>query len=157
MKLVRSLRATVLAAVMLALAACGGSSPRKPFNAQARLIATAQVNPNASGRPSPVHVRVFQLRDEVAFMNADFASLVSNEQTVLGASLVQSLEADLAPGDERELELNISPEARMLGVVAELANYRNAQWRVVTRAPAKRKERVLIRIDRDQTSIKVGK
>lgn len=151
------LRSAALAAALLALAACGGSSPPKPVAAKATIVASREVNPNAQGRPSPVHVLIFQLRDDAAFMAADFGSLIERDQETLGASLVKRIEADLSPGEERELVLNIDPEARVLGVVAELANYRNAQWRVSARAPAKEKERVLISIDRDQTSIRVGR
>ena len=157
MTLVSTLRCAWLGAVLLALAACGGSAPAKPITTKAQIVATAAINPNAQGRPSPVHLRIFQLRDDSAFMSAEFTALVEKDEETLGASLVQRLEADLSPGDERELSLSIAPDARVLGVVAELANYRNAQWRVVTRVPTKAKERVVIRLDRDQTSIRVGK
>jgi type VI secretion system protein VasD len=150
-------RSAVLTAALWALAACGGSAPTKPLTTKASIIASNEVNPNAQGRASSVHLLIFQLRDESAFMNADFASLVEKEQETLGASLVQRAEADLSPGDERELVLNISPEARVLGVVAELANYRNAEWRAFTRVPSKEKERVVIRLDRNSTSIRVSK
>jgi len=157
MRLVSTFCSGALACVMLVLAGCGGSSPPKAIATKASIIASTEVNPNAQGRPSPVHVRIFQLRDDSAFMSAEFSSLVEKEQETLGASLVRRSEEDLSPGDEREFELTIAPETRMVGVVAELANYRNARWRAVTRAPTKEKERVLIRIDRDQTSIRVGR
>lgn len=158
MTLLFTWRSAVLAGVVCALAACGGgSTPTKPITTKARISASNEVNPNAQGRPSSVHLRIFQLRDESAFMNADFGSLVDKDQETLGASLIQRSEADLSPGDEQELVLNIAPDARVLGVIAELANYRNAQWRAFTRVPAKEKERVVIRLDRDQTSIRVAK
>jgi type VI secretion system protein VasD len=157
MRSVSIVNGSVLVCALLVLTGCGGSSPPKAIDAKARIVASTEVNPNAQGRPSPVHVRIFQLRDDAAFMSADFTSLVDKEQETLGASLVRRSEEDLAPGDERELNLNIAPETRMVGVVAELANYRNVQWRAVTRAPVKAKERILIRIDRDQTSIRLGR
>jgi type VI secretion system protein VasD len=150
-------RRAAFAAALCALVACGGSAPTKPISTKASIIASNEVNPNAQGRASSVHLLIFQLRDETAFMNADFSSLVEKEQETLGASLVERSEADLSPGDERELVLNISPEARVLGVVAELANYRNAQWRAFTRVPSREKERVVIRLDRNSTSIRVSK
>ena len=150
-------RSAVFAAAVGALVACGGSAPTKPIATKASIIASNEVNPNAQGRASSVHLLIFQLRDETAFMNADFSGLVEKDQETLGASLVQRSEADLSPGDERELVLNISPEARVLGVVAELANYRNAEWRAFTRVPSREKERVVIRLDRNLTSIRVSK
>jgi type VI secretion system protein VasD len=149
-----------LATAMLA-AACG-SAPPKPASAKAKITAAADVNPNAEGRPSPIHVRIFQLKEDGAFMNADFWSLVDKEQDTLGPSLVQRLEQDLAPGETREFELKIAPDARVLAVMAEFADYRNAQWRVVHKAPNKslfdivKKDRVTIDIGKDKAIITVG-
>ena len=145
----------------MALAACS-SAPAKPAVAKAKISATTDVNPNAEGRPSPIHVRVLQLKEEGAFLAGDFWALVDNEQQILGPSLVQRLEYDLAPGESKEFELKIAPEARVLAVMAEFANYRNAQWRVVAQAPNKslmdiiKKDRVAISIAKDRATIAVG-
>jgi type VI secretion system protein VasD len=157
MRLVSTFCSVMLACALTGFAGCGGSAPPKPIATKAKVVASSEVNPNAQGRPSPVHVRIFQLRDDAAFTSAEFSSLVEKEQETLGASLVRRSEEDFSPGEERELQLNIAPETRMVGVVAELANYRNAQWRAVTRAPTKEKERILIRIERDQISIRIGR
>jgi type VI secretion system protein VasD len=151
--------------VMLALAAllngCG-ATPAKPAEAKGRITASAEVNPNSAGRPSPIHVRIFQLKEDGAFMGADFWSLMDKEQATLGASLVQRLEYDLVPGESKEFPLKISPDARVLAVLAEFADYRNAQWRVVTQAPNKslmdivKKDRVSIEIGKDKATITVG-
>lgn len=155
----------VQVATLISLAAtlsgCG-SAPAKPAEAKARISATAQVNPNSSGRPSPIHVRIFQLKEDGAFMDADFWALVDKETETLGASLVQRLEFDLTPGESKDFPLKVSPEARVLGVMAEFADYRNAQWRVVAKAPNKtltdviKKDRVTIGIDKNKASIVVG-
>jgi type VI secretion system protein VasD len=152
---------TAILALALLLNGCG-SAPAKPAEAKGRISASAQVNPNSAGRPSPIHVRIFQLKEDGAFMGADFWSLVDKEQATLGASLVQRLEYDLVPGESKEFPLKISPEARVLAVMAEFADYRNAQWRVVTQAPNKslmdivKKDRVSIDIGKDKATITVG-
>lgn len=152
---------TTLVVLATALSGCS-SAPAKPAEAKARIAATAQVNPNSSGRPSPIHVRIFQLKEDGAFMDADFWALVDKETETLGASLVQRLEFDLTPGESKDFPLKISPDARVLGVMAEFADYRNAQWRVVAQAPNKtltdliKKDRVAISIDKNKASIVVG-
>lgn len=139
-----------------------GSAPPKPAVAKAQITASADVNPNQDGRASPVHVRIFQLKEDGAFMGADFWALVDKEQETLAASVVQRLEFDLSPGESKEFELKISPEARVLGVMAEYADYRNAQWRVVVQAPNKslldlvKKDRVSFGVDKNKVSITVG-
>lgn len=151
------------ASVFLAAQLSGcGSSPAKPAEAKARISATAQVNPNASGRPSPIHVRIFQLKEDGAFLGADFWALVDKETETLGASLVQRLEFDLTPGESKDFPLKVAADARVLGVMAEFADYRNAQWRVVAKAPNKtltdliKKDRVTIGLDKNNASIVVG-
>ena len=156
-----SLFCGVLVAALATLSGCS-SAPAKPAEVKARIAATAQVNPNSSGRPSPIHVRIFQLKEDGAFMDADFWALVDKETETLGASLVQRLEFDLTPGENKDFALKVSPEARVLGVMAEFADYRNAQWRVVAKAPNKtltdviKKDRVTIGIDKNKASIVVG-
>jgi type VI secretion system protein VasD len=152
---------SVILALALGLNACG-SAPPKAAEAKGRISASPQVNPNSAGRPSPIHVRIFQLKEDGAFMGADFWTLVDKEQATLGGSLVQRLEYDLVPGETREFPLKISPEARVLAVMAEFADYRNAEWRVVTQAPNKslmdivKKDRVSIEIGKDKATITVG-
>lgn len=160
------MRSGLLSWVLLftaALTAAGcGSAPAKPAAAKAKISASADVNPNAEGRASPVHVRIFQLKEDGAFMDADFWALVDKEQETLGASLVQRLEFDLSPGESKDFELKISPEARVLGLLAEFNDYRNAQWRVVTQAPNKslldlvKKDRVTFSIEKNKAGIAVG-
>ncbi|HEY4366075.1 MAG TPA: type VI secretion system lipoprotein TssJ [Steroidobacteraceae bacterium] len=156
-----SFRALLWFAIACMVGGCG-STPAKPIVAKAKISAAADVNPNSEGRPSPVHVRIFQLKEDGAFMGADFWALVDKEQGTLGASLVQRLEYDLSPGETREFELKIAPEARVLAVMAEYADYRNAQWRVVAQAPDKslldliKKDRVSFTLAKSKASIVVG-
>jgi type VI secretion system protein VasD len=153
----------LLAALTAAALASGcGSAPPKAAAAKAKITASADVNPNAEGRPSPIHVRIFQLKEDGAFMSSDFWTLVDKEQETLGPALVQRLEQDLVPGEAKEFELKISPDARVLAVLAEFADYRNAQWRVIAKAPNKslldivKKDRVAIDIGKNKATITVG-
>jgi type VI secretion system protein VasD len=154
----------VFAAVMALSVIASGckSGPPKADPVKARISASTDVNPNAEGRASPVHVRIFQLKEDGAFVGADFWALVDKETETLGGSLVQRQEHDLVPGESKDIELKVQPDARVLGVMAEFANYRNAQWRVVAKAPNKtltdliKKDRVTIRIDKDKATIVVG-
>lgn len=152
---------SLIAFASLVAAGCG-SAPPKPAVAKAQIVASADVNPNQEGRASPVHVRIFQLKEDGAFMGSDFWALVDKEQETLAASLVQRLEFDLSPGESKEFELKIAPEARVLAVMAEYADYRNAQWRVIAQAPNKslldlvKKDRVSFGVEKNKVSITVG-
>lgn len=127
---------TTLAILCLALAACAAKPP-KPVKARLSIAAAANANPDADGRPSPVVVRVYQLKDDAAFGNADFFAIFDKEEATLAGSLVGREEFVLAPGDKRTEEFGVSREAKFVGVAAAFRDIRNSQWRVLQPAPKK--------------------
>lgn len=142
------------------LTACAAKPP-KPEPARARLVASDQVNPDASGRSSPIVVRLFQLREEGAFAAAEFFDLYAKEKEVLGESLVSREEYVLAPGETRALEIPLNAQTRYLGVLAAYRDIRAAQWRALTRAPEKTltdllgKDGITITLDKDAVALSI--
>lgn len=127
-----------LALLVLAMAGCL-STPPKPSNVKLTLRATSDVNPDGNGRPSPVVVRVYQLKTDVAFAGAEFFALYDDEKKALGADLIaKSDEFTLGPGDSNPAPIAVAPDAKFIGVIAAFRDYRNAQWRVITKAPLKK-------------------
>jgi type VI secretion system protein VasD len=135
---------------VLAAAACAKAPPPAPppsitiaappdarVKAPMTLAASADTNPDGTGRPSPVVVRVYQLRTDAAFTGADFFQLFDDEQKVLGAELISRDEFVLAPAERRTLDVTVSGETRYVGVVAAFRDIRNAQWRGLVPAPRK--------------------
>lgn len=55
--------------------------------------------PNGNGRPSPIVVRLFELKHPVTFENADFFSLYERAKETLAPDLVASEEIELRPGE----------------------------------------------------------
>lgn len=111
------------------------------------IAASADTNPDAGGRPSPVVVRIYQLKADTAFMGADFFALFDDEMKVLGAELIGRDEFVMAPAERRSVDVNVSPDARFVGVVAAYRDIRNAQWRVAVPAPLKRDD-VTVSVER---------
>jgi len=111
--------------------------PSKEATAKVALAASADVNPDASGKPSPVVVRVYQLKGDAAFAMADFFSLFDDETKVLGPELIGREEYLLTPAERRTVELVVPKTARFVGVIAAFRDIRNSQWRVVVPAPLK--------------------
>ena len=130
------LRWVAFAIMTVSLGSCA-SGPPKPSKARMTVIAQADVNPDAGGRPSPVVVRVYQLQQDAKFANADFFALFDDEQQALGADLLARDEVTLAPGERKELQLVVKGEAKFLGAVAAYRDIRNSQWRAVQPAPKK--------------------
>ena len=74
--------------VALLLSACAAKPPPKPASVTGTIQASAQINPSASKRPSPLLIRVYELKSVAAFNAADFMSLYQRDQAELGADLL---------------------------------------------------------------------
>ncbi len=127
----RGMRVGALAALgMLLLAACTSTpKPAPPVTLHVRLTASDDINPDTTGRASPVVVRVFQLHDAANFGNADFFALYDHEKESLGADLVGSAEYVLRPGETRDIELQPDPNVKALGFLAAFRDLAVSQWR----------------------------
>jgi type VI secretion system protein VasD len=99
------------------------------------LASTADVNPDVEGRPSPIVVRLYQLKGDTAFSRADFFALFDDDEKALGSELVVRDEYVLDPREIRNLRIAVSDEARFIGVIAAFRDLRNAEWRVAVPAP----------------------
>ena len=130
------------------LAACAKAPPPAPppsitiaappdarVKAAMSLAAATDANPDATGRPSPVVVRVYQLRTDAAFASADFFPLFDDDQKVLGPEMITRDEFVLAPAEKRSIDVTLSGETRFVGAIAAFRDIRNAQWRVLVPAP----------------------
>jgi len=109
--------------------------PEATVKATMTITVSADANPDASGRPSPVYVRVYQLRGESAFKGAEFFAVWDNERTVLGDALISRDEFFLKAGESRTIDVSVAREAAFIGVIAELRDIRNSEWRALAPAP----------------------
>jgi len=141
----------LLALVLTAVAGCAKAPPPAPpafppitiaapveakVKARMTLVASKDVNPDSNGRPSPIVVRVYQLRADATFSSADFFALFSDEEKLLGVEMITHDEYVLEPGEQRPIDVTIGNETRFVGVIAAFRDIRNAQpWRVVIPAP----------------------
>lgn len=150
----RSCKGALVVVTALVLAACAGKEePPEPQPVTGRILVMPGLNPNAEGRPSPVTVRLYQLRDREAFLEAALQELVMQDTDALGAALLSRDSFELCPvemgvtdvsaggvpcqGEERIVTQVFSPEARYLAVMAEFFDVRDptAQWRAVATLP----------------------
>ena len=117
----------------MTIKAAGDAKVKAPMT----ISAAADTNPDSSGRPSPVVVRVYQLKTDAAFTAAEFFPLFDDEQKVLGAELISRDEYMLAPAESRTIDVALSAETRYVGAIAAFRDIRNAQWRGLVVTPRK--------------------
>lgn len=134
MELSRGLIACICV-LTLALAACASKSPTERVETRTQLLANTDLNPDTGGRPSPVVVRIYQLRGDTEFLNSDFFALYSNEKSALGANLVARDEFVVNPGERRDVRIGLSNEARYVGALAAYRDITGAHWRALQLRP----------------------
>ena len=122
--------APLLFVVLSLLAGCSSLSPySKLTKLELALTASEQVNPDLHGRPSPIVLRLIELRHPVAFENADFFSLYGRAEHTLPKDLVNSEELELRPGEQVILKLSLEPHSRYVGLLAAYRDLPHTQWR----------------------------
>ncbi|MDM8348543.1 type VI secretion system lipoprotein TssJ [Pseudomonas sp. sp1636] len=122
-------------ALLATLLALGGCSALSPYSQMTKLDLTLngseQLNPDLNGRPSPIVLRLIELKHPVAFENADFFSLYQRPKETLSPDLVTLEELELRPGEQRELKLSVQPGSRYVGVLAAYRDLPESNWRLV--------------------------
>ncbi|WP_280041434.1 type VI secretion system lipoprotein TssJ [Pseudomonas sp. Hg5Tf] len=131
------LKALVALTTLAMLASCSSLSPYSSMTKlNLKLTASDELNPDLNGRPSPVVVRLIELKHPVAFENADFFSLYERAKESLAPDLVTSEELELRPGETVELKLSVEEGSRYVGVLAAYRDLSQSQWRYVVQLTA---------------------
>lgn len=122
----------LLTLTVLLLSGCSALSPYSSLTKlDLKLSASDQVNLDLNGRPSPLVVRLLELKHPVAFENVDFFSLYERPKASLSPDLVTSEELELRPGESLDLKLSVEPGSRYVGVLAAYRDLPQTQWRYV--------------------------
>lgn len=120
---------TLLLFSVLILSACATKPAVTPVTLT--VVASANVNPDARNRASPILVRVYSLKSTGTFDSADFFSLFEKDQATLGAELVQREEILLKPGDSKLLKMTLAADVKAIAVMGAYRDLERARWRAV--------------------------
>lgn len=112
----------------------------------AEIKAAPGVNPDSNGRPSPIVVRLYELRAIGMFEGADFFSLYESENEALGADLLGREELELQPGDTQMLKRITAKDTQYIGVVGAYRGLDEAQWRVTFKIRPERMNKINIEV-----------
>jgi len=129
-----------LLAALLSLTGCAALSPYSDMTKlDLTLNGSDELNPDLNGRPSPIVLRLIELKHPVAFETADFFSLYQRPKEALSPDMVVLEELELRPGEQREMKLSVQPGSRYVGVLAAYRDLPESNWRVVI--PLQEKQR----------------
>lgn len=142
-------------AILLLVAGCA-SAPKPTITAVQIVVQVGpEANPDAHGRPSPVMLRLFELKSLAGFESADFFTLSEKAPETLGPELVARADLPLQPKETRSFDRVLQSDTRFIGVLAEFRELERAQWRSALAVPLGKTTPVTIRIETNSVSIKV--
>ncbi|MCB5206525.1 type VI secretion system lipoprotein TssJ [Methylovorus mays] len=79
----------VFAAIVLMLPFYGQADQvKEPTRLILKLEASGDVNPDQTGRASPIKVRIYELKDSAVFADADYFSIDNTDKTLLAADML---------------------------------------------------------------------
>ena len=120
--------AVLLASLLLSSCSSNKVQSVVPFKVPISIEAADDINQYGDGRARSVVVRIYQLTEPGPFENAEFLDLFQSDKLLLADSLVDVLYLDpLIPGSQRDITLDVQVQTRYLAVLAEFADYINAQ------------------------------
>lgn len=122
-------KACLFATCALLMSACSMSPSATYFDLTMK--AAPDLNPDLTSRPSPMVLRLVEMKSHTAFENADYLTLASNLKATLGPDYVADETMAIRPGEEKHLQLKLHNGSRYVGVIAEYRALDKAQWRYV--------------------------
>ena len=106
-----------------------------------RLTASGDLNPDISGRPSPLVVRLYELKAPSIFEQADFFSLYDYGKETLGPDFVALEELTLKPGEQLDMKLALDNSTNYIAIMGAYRDMNGSNWRRVFPVSIKGKNR----------------
>jgi len=95
----------------------------------ATLSTSGDVNPDLSGRASPIVVNIYELKNIGNFAGADFYRLFDHPQATLGEDLISTERFHLNPDEIQTYYHTVSDETNYVAVTAAYRNLEHAIWK----------------------------
>jgi len=95
-------------------------------------LVDADVNPDDNKIPSPLVIRMYELKTPNLFKKANFIDLYEKDEEVLGADMVSKEKLKyMQPGETRETSFVLKEETKYVGLFAEFLQYKDAKYKLI--------------------------
>jgi type VI secretion system protein VasD len=158
----RFLQWLVTGLVLLLITACGAKEtppppappPEPPTSVILEIETAGDINPNPMGRPSPLVLRIYQLKSPAGFEKADFMSLYEKEEAVLGRDLIKKEEIMLKVQEMQTIPIEVENDTGALGLMAVFRNYEQSQWKAAAAIIRHQPNRMSVHISGNTLTVK---
>ncbi len=104
-------------------------SPSADNTLTLNFITTEDLNPDVEGRPSPIVIFIYQLKNKDYFISKDFLSLYEND--LLGDDMISKREVEIKPSQTYKFQDTLEKVTKFVGVIGAYRNINQAHWRQV--------------------------
>ncbi|MCF6281084.1 MAG: type VI secretion system lipoprotein TssJ [Candidatus Polarisedimenticolaceae bacterium] len=115
--------------------------------------ASYELNPNSDGKPSPIIVRLYELKKEALFQDSDFFDLYDNDLKILATDLISRNELEFRPGEDRTIKYELDPATRFIALIAAYRDLDSAQWRVSTKVAQQMTNTFIVNLEREKITL----
>jgi len=150
------IRLMTLLFVALAMTGCFTKKAPPPTELSAKFLTSEYLNPNADGVPSPIVVRLYELKSTARFNNTDFFSLFDNDVTVLGSDLLNKDGFSFNPDESKTIHRILDPATRFIAVMAAYRDLETSTWRATSVISEHKLNTFTIHLDNNKLSILTG-
>ena len=126
-----------LVAALIFIGGCSSSKSRVggvlnlDTDLKINFIVDGNINPDDKKRPSPIFVRLYELKSPAIFNKADFIDLYERDKEILGGDhLNKQTLKPLSPGLGRTDTLVLKNGAAYVGLYAEFSQYRGSAYKI---------------------------
>ena len=138
MKYIRPLKIFLLLSFIFTITACSSinSSVGGFFNMdtdlEIRFKVDADVNPDDDKKPSPLFVRMYQLKSKKMFRRANFIDLYEKDKDVLGADMISKQKLRrIKPGENRKEQFVLDKKTNFIGLYAEFLDFKKSSFKLI--------------------------
>lgn len=132
------LRLSVLLSCFLFLQACEtvnsgvGGVLNLDTDLKLSLVVDSDINPDEQNTPSPLYLRLYQLKSDKMFSKADFIDLYEQDEAKLGADFISKQELKLVkPGEGRVERFVLDKETQYIALFGEFFQFKDANYKLV--------------------------
>ncbi|MBL1276980.1 MAG: type VI secretion system lipoprotein TssJ [Ectothiorhodospiraceae bacterium] len=95
-------------------------------------LVETDINPDDNQTPSPLILRMYQLKAPTAFNKANFIDIYEKDTEILGSELVSRKKLKrIKPGENHETRFVLDPETKFVGIYAEFLKYKDADFKLI--------------------------
>lgn len=113
----------------------GREPGREPSRLDVTIVADRGILADEKGKVAPLTVRIYELKSDRSFREANLLWLQSHDGAALGSDLLAKKEFSMRPGDRRTLRRKSFPNTTAIGLLVSYRGLPQPHWRVIYKLP----------------------